>query len=98
MKKLDPSRPLETLRAVVRGRVQGVGFRVATVRQAHALAVCGWVRNVPDGTVEVLMQGEPDAIDRLLSWLHSGPPAARVADVTHGTETTSTRFDRFEVI
>lgn len=98
MKRLDPSLSIETLRAVVSGRVQGVGFRAATVRQAHALAVRGWVRNLPDGSVEVLMQGDPDAIDRLLSWLHSGPPSARVADVTHSAETTGTRFDRFEAI
>ena len=98
MKKLPRDHNLETLQARVTGRVQGVGFRAATVRQAHLMGVQGWVRNLEDGSVEVVLQGTPDRVDRLLSWLHSGPPAARVKEVEHSTMETERRYDRFEQI
>ena len=66
---------------VVRGRVQGVGFRASTASEARHLGVSGWVRNLPDGDVEVLAEGPPDAIDALLAWLAHGPPGARVTGV-----------------
>lgn len=64
--------------------VQGVGFRWATREQAHALGVSGWARNREDGSVEVEVEGEPAAVDRLIAWLREGPPGAEVAglDVT----------------
>jgi acylphosphatase len=65
----------------VEGRVQGVGFREACVGQARALRLAGWVRNRLDGSVEVLLQGPPDAVGHMLSWLERGPPAARVLRV-----------------
>jgi acylphosphatase len=65
-------------RVVVSGRVQGVYFRDATRRRAIAAGVDGWVRNRPDGTVEALLEGLPEAVDRLVAFCHSGPPAARV--------------------
>jgi len=69
------------LRAVVRGAVQGVGFREATVRRARTLGVLGWVRNGADGTVGVHAEGAPDAVEALVAFLHDGPRAARVAGV-----------------
>jgi len=84
--------------ARITGKVQGVGFRAAAVRQAHALAVTGWVRNNADGSVEVLLQGSHDRIDRMLSWLLVGPPAARVANVESSDIVTERHFDRFEQI
>ncbi|MYN12121.1 acylphosphatase [Pusillimonas sp. TS35] len=98
MKKLSSDHNQETIVAHVVGRVQGVGFRAATVRQAHLTGVRGWVRNGHDGSVEVLIQGTHDRIDRLLSWLRTGPPAARVTDVTHEEVQTERRYDRFEQI
>lgn len=76
----DPSDPagLVTRRVRVRGRVQGVGYRDACVDAARALRLAGWVRNRADGAVEVLLQGPPEAIERMLQWLHTGPPLARV--------------------
>ena len=65
-------------RFVVRGRVQGVGFRVATRRRALALGVVGHARNLPDGTVEVSAAGRADALDALARWLARGPAGARV--------------------
>jgi DNA ligase D-like protein (predicted 3'-phosphoesterase) len=69
------------LRAVVQGKVQGVAFRDAAVRRAHALGVLGWVRNRDDGTVQVHAEGAPDALDAFVAWLHEGPAAARVDGV-----------------
>ncbi|CDM24480.1 Acylphosphate phosphohydrolase [Castellaniella defragrans 65Phen] len=98
MKSLPDQHQLETLTVLVEGRVQGVGFRAATVRQAHQLKLGGWVRNLPDGRVEALIQGEHAAIDRMLSWLLQGPPAARVTGVTHTETPTERHYDRFEQI
>ena len=68
-------------RLAIRGRVQGVGYRDAMIDAARAARVSGWVRNRRDGTVEALVQGEPDAVDRVVAWARLGPPAARVTDV-----------------
>ncbi len=69
-------------RLVIRGRVQGVGYRDAAVQAAYECGVCGWVRNRQDSSVEVLVQGEPEAIERFIAWCRRGPPLARVAEVT----------------
>jgi DNA ligase D-like protein (predicted 3'-phosphoesterase) len=69
------------IRAVVRGAVQGVGFRDATVRRARELAVMGWVRNGEDGAVLVHAEGPRPAVDELVAFLHDGPPLARVAEM-----------------
>jgi len=68
-------------RYLVRGRVQGVGFRWFVEREAHILQVAGWVQNNPDGTVEVLAQGTREQLAGLHSRLREGPRAARVDDV-----------------
>jgi acylphosphatase len=68
-------------RAVVHGLVQGVGFRYACARQAEALGVAGWVRNRPDDTVEAVVQGEPGAVEDMVTWLRQGPRHARVSKV-----------------
>ncbi|MDD2162308.1 acylphosphatase [Pseudomonas sp. MIL19] len=62
----------------VSGRVQGVYFRQATVAQAERLDLDGWVRNLADGRVEVLFEGEEAAVDELAGWLQQGPEAAEV--------------------
>ncbi|HEY9572263.1 MAG TPA: acylphosphatase [Pusillimonas sp.] len=96
MKNLPPDHTVETVFVRVTGRVQGVGFRIAAVRQAHLLGITGWVRNTRDGAVEATLQGQVDPIDRMLSWLHVGPPGARVGEVNHSQITTQRHFDRFE--
>lgn len=65
----------------VSGLVQGVFFRASTREQARHLDVTGWVRNMPDGRVEVLACGEKPQLDTLLEWLHEGPPHANVSGV-----------------
>ncbi len=72
---------IEARRFVVRGRVQGVGFRWFVEREAHILGIAGWVRNNADGSVEVLAQGTRDQLFGLRSRLQQGPRAARVDDV-----------------
>src|SRR5256712_8720348 len=68
-------------RYIVRGRVQGVGFRWFVEREAHVLGISGWVRNNSDGSVEVLGQGSRDQLLGLRLRLRQGPRAARVDDV-----------------
>jgi len=65
-------------RIVVSGRVQGVGFRWSTLRAADELGVAGWVRNLPDGTVEAWVEAEAEAVERMQAWLAAGPRSARV--------------------
>jgi DNA ligase D-like protein (predicted 3'-phosphoesterase) len=69
------------VRVVVRGEVQGVGFRDATVRRARESGVLGWVRNGEDGTVQVHAEGPEAAVAELLAFLHEGPRSAHVGDV-----------------
>ena len=68
-------------RFLVRGRVQGVGFRWFVEREAHILGIAGWVRNNPDSSVEVLAMGTSAQLTGLRSRLREGPRAARVDDV-----------------
>jgi acylphosphatase len=68
-------------RYLVRGRVQGVGFRYYTQAAAVRAGVGGWVRNNPDGTVEIAAAGEADALERLEHEIRRGPPGARVDQV-----------------
>lgn len=68
-------------RFVVKGRVQGVFFRDSTRRVAQSLGLTGHALNLPDGDVEVLACGDAEAIARLESWLHDGPPLSRVTAV-----------------
>jgi len=69
------------VRAIVTGRVQGVGFRVSTVDEARKIRLTGWVRNLPDGSVELEAQGDDAQVAALLAWCEHGPPAARVTGV-----------------
>jgi acylphosphatase len=69
---------MRRIRAIVTGRVQGVSFRAATASEARRLGVVGWVRNKPDGSVELEAEGTDDKIAALLAWCHRGPSAARV--------------------
>ncbi len=71
----------EARRLAIRGRVQGVGYRDSAVQAAFECDVQGWVRNRRDGSVEALVQGPREAVDRFVDWCRRGPPLARVTDV-----------------
>jgi acylphosphatase len=73
----------------VRGRVQGVWFRESTRQQAERLGITGHAVNLPDGTVEIVAFGELTALAQLESWLHEGPPMARVRSVESSPVTLS---------
>jgi acylphosphatase len=68
-------------RVVVRGHVQGVSFRDSMRAEAQAAGVSGWARNRPDGAVEAVLEGDPNAIARLVEFCRRGPSSADVADV-----------------
>ncbi|HON87952.1 MAG TPA: acylphosphatase [Spirochaetia bacterium] len=67
--------------AIIRGRVQGVGFRYEARNFAKSLGLTGWIYNLPDGGVETYAEGPASAVDRYLQWLHQGPPGAHVTSV-----------------
>ncbi len=68
-------------RVLVSGEVQGVFFRDQCRRIAGQQGVAGWVRNLPDGRVEAIFEGDPDSVERLVHWAHHGPSRARVTAV-----------------
>jgi acylphosphatase len=87
---------LRRVRARVRGRVQGVAYRASTRHEARRLGLLGWVRNMPDGSVELEAQGPPDAVEQLLSWCRKGPSLAAVTsvDITDlAVEASATSFE-----
>ena len=73
-------------RVVVHGAVQGVFFRDTCRRQASSRGVTGWVTNRPDGAVEAVFEGEPDAVSAMLDWCSQGPRGAHVDSVDEATE------------
>ncbi len=85
------------LTATVYGRVQGVAFRYHTAMTARQLAVTGWVRNAPDGSVQVVAEGAADSIEAFSRWLHRGPQAARVHRVDLLTTPFTGEFANFEI-
>jgi len=97
---LEEEKTMDNLRVrlIIEGRVQGVWFRDSTRRQAASLGVFGWVRNRPDGSVEVLAEGPETAVRRLVAWCHRGPSSARVTQVHEKTEQWQGAFDSFDVV
>jgi len=71
----------------ISGKVQGVGYRLSTQSEAVKLGIKGWVRNVPDGRVEAVFEGEQQAVDQIIQWCHQGPRAAVVKEVQVEYET-----------
>lgn len=73
-----------TNRALIRvkGRVQGVFYRQSTVEMAQGLGLCGWVRNLADGSVEALFEGEWPAVEKAIAWCRQGPPRASVTSLS----------------
>jgi acylphosphatase len=80
---------------VVHGLVQGVAFRHHTCQRALELGVTGWVRNLPDGSVEGLFEGDEADVKALVDWCRSGPPAARVDRLDVSAGTYCSEFDSF---
>ncbi len=86
----------EVRRLVIRGVVQGVGFRYAMAAQARLLDVAGWVRNRRDGTVEAMVAGAAEPVAAMLAWSHHGPAGASVDHVM--VEIGSGEFSSFDLL
>jgi acylphosphatase len=84
-----PSPSMDLIRAHVwiSGQVQGVAYRVSAAKIATHLGLVGWVRNLPDGRVEAIFEGEEAAVESMLRWCHEGPPEAIVEQVRASYET-----------
>jgi acylphosphatase len=97
MESRDADGMLESWLVRIRGRVQGVGYRHACVGRARALGITGWVRNRLDESVEVMLQGSPQQLADMCSWLRDGIPDA-VVDALEITQAqrASPRFDHFD--
>jgi acylphosphatase len=87
----------ERLHAIVEGSVQGVNFRYYTSRRARSLGLTGWVANRADGSVEVVAEGERADLEKLLDFLHDGPPSAMVSRVTGQWQAAHGEFDDFSI-
>ena len=83
--------------AIISGRVQGVFFRMETMRAAQRIGVSGWVRNLRDGNVEAVFEGDETRIDAMINWCKEGPPHAHVTDVKVDFEKYTGEFDSFEI-
>jgi acylphosphatase len=84
------------MHCIVSGRVQGVWFRASARDVARHLGLTGWVRNLPDGRVELVACGAPPQLEALREWLHAGPDLARVETV-ECDEVAPQPFERFEI-
>lgn len=92
-----PDRTTRAFTAIVEGRVQGVGFRYATWRLAAELGVVGWVRNRPDGSVEVWAQGNEESLASMSAFLDRGPAGAVVTSVARTAADPDPALARFEI-
>jgi acylphosphatase len=82
---------------IIKGRVQGVFFRVSTREQARHWKVKGWVANTYSGDVEAVFEGEESAVDQLVRWCRKGPPGAHVRDVEIHPEPYTGEFSNFSI-
>ncbi len=91
---------MDTHRAHVKvtGRVQGVGFRAACRDHARAAKVNGWVKNMPDGSVEAVFEGSQAGVQRMISWCYSGPINAHVEHVTSNWEEPTNKEYSFDIL
>jgi acylphosphatase len=83
---------------VIRGRVQGVYFRAAAQREARRLGVTGWIKNRPDGSIELVAEGDEDAIKELSTWTAHGPSTARVDHVDTRWRGYTGEFPEFQIV
>lgn len=83
---------------IIEGLVQGVSFRASTVEEARRLGLSGWVRNVPTGAVEAVVEGDETTVKSLIDWCRTGPPMARVERVNISWEPYKAEFDDFTAL
>jgi acylphosphatase len=83
---------------VIAGRVQGVGYRMYAREEADRLELTGWVRNCPDGTVEIEAEGEEEALEEFLRWCRRGPSHAYVTRISETYSDPTDEFDSFRIV
>ena len=88
----------QRVRVFVKGKVQGVFFRQALKVKAIQNGVFGWVRNLDDGRVEAVLEGNEENVNTLVEWCHGGPANARVEEVDIRNEKYSNEFSKFDVL
>jgi acylphosphatase len=89
---------MKCIHVYISGRVQGVFFRAVTQQTAKGFNLTGWVRNMADGRVEALFEGEDESVNKMLEWCHIGPPAARVEEILTAEETCTGEFHDFSIM
>ena len=82
---------------IIRGRVQGVFFRVETRKAARGYGVAGWVRNLPDGSVEAVFEGTRQQVEQVLEWCRKGPPLGRVDKIDVKWKSAAGEFNDFNI-
>lgn len=90
--------PMQRVHLFVKGKVQGVFFRQALKIMAKKNNVTGWVKNLKDGRVEALLEGEDLKVNKIVEWCHAGPANARVEDIVIKNEKYSGEFLKFDVL
>lgn len=88
---------LQRVHAIVEGRVQGVGFRYFVRQAANALSVGGWVRNLADGRVELMAEGQKEALEALLRSVREGPRASKVSRIEQNWGDAQGEFEGFAI-
>ena len=81
----------------ITGRVQGVFFRACTREEAQKRKLTGWVKNLPDGRVEAVLEGEEEAVQSMISWCHRGPSHAAVTDVAVEIGESRIEYSDFDI-
>jgi acylphosphatase len=84
-------------RLLISGTVQGVGYRWSCRREGQRLGLTGWVRNLPDGRVEALLQGTREQVEAMIKWCYRGPEEARVSDIAVSYQTPGEDFKEFGI-
>lgn len=88
---------MRRVRVLISGRVQGVFFRAYTKEEAKRLGLKGWVKNLPDGRVEALFEGEDEAVEKMIKWCHRGSPASKVEKVEVFEEPYLGEYEGFSI-
>ena len=89
---------METVNIKIYGQVQGVFFRRSAKEEADRLGIFGWIRNADDGSVESLVVGSKDKLDKFVKWCKKGPPLAKVENVEVDWRDSEEDFDHFDIL
>ena len=88
---------METVNLLIKGKVQGVFYRASARDKAVELGITGWVKNTPDGNVEIVASGDKESLEKFIEWCHKGPSRALVTGLTM-KETDTNNFSDFQIL